>query len=85
MEVHPVFNVGLLKKYQGELIRPDPVEVDGELEYEVEKILGYRHTRRGTQYLVSWKGYDESENMWIAEDDIEHAQDVLRDYQNSLH
>ena len=36
MKIHPVFNVGLLKKYQGDLIRPDPVEIDGELEYEVD-------------------------------------------------
>ena len=36
MKIHPVFNVGLLKKYQGDLIRPDPVEIDGELEYKVD-------------------------------------------------
>ena len=36
MKIHPVFNVGLLKKYQGYLFRPEPMEIDGKLEYEVE-------------------------------------------------
>ena len=42
MRVHPFFNVELLKKYQGDLTRPEPVEIDGELEYEIEAIVGHR-------------------------------------------
>ena len=29
MRVHPVFNVALLKIYQGQLTRPGPIEVEG--------------------------------------------------------
>jgi hypothetical protein len=38
-------------------IRPPPVEVDGDLEYEVEKILR-RTTKNGQKgYMVKWTGY----------------------------
>ena len=42
MKVHPVFNIELLRQYKGSLSRPSPVEIDGELEYEVEKIVKHR-------------------------------------------
>ena len=83
MKVHPVFNVELLKQYQGSLTRPSPVEIDGELEYEVEKIVKHRRVRGRLQYLVAWKGYDESEYMWLTEQDLEHAQDILGAYKTA--
>ena len=39
MRVHPVFNVSLLHKYQGTNKLLDPIIVDGEAEYEVERIV----------------------------------------------
>jgi hypothetical protein len=38
---------------------PPPVIVEGEEEYEVEKVEDSRVFRRQLQYLVKWKGYDE--------------------------
>ena len=73
MRVHPVFNVELLKKYHGNLTRPEPVEVDGELEYEVSGIIAHRKLRGSYQYLVAWKGYDESEHMWLPGSALENA------------
>jgi Chromo (CHRromatin Organisation MOdifier) domain len=35
--------------------------------YEVEKILTSQKIGQGTQYLVKWKGYPESENTWEPE------------------
>ncbi|TBU21091.1 hypothetical protein BD311DRAFT_679396, partial [Dichomitus squalens] len=43
---------------------PEPMEVEGELEYEVEKIEDSRTYRNQFQYLVKWKGYDEGQNSW---------------------
>ena len=42
MRVHPVFNVSLLQPYQWEYKPPGPVEVEGEAEYKVEKIIHHR-------------------------------------------
>jgi hypothetical protein len=38
---------------------PPPVIVEGEAEYEVERIEDSRMFRCQLQYLVKWKGYDE--------------------------
>ena len=70
MKIHPVVNVSQVKKYHGSLQRPPPIEIDGEEEYEVEDILDHRRSGRGYQYLVSWTGYDASENQWLPEREL---------------
>lgn len=42
MKVHPVFNVSLLRKYYGEYSPPGPIIVEGEVEYEVDRIIRHR-------------------------------------------
>ena len=39
MQIHPVFNVSLLRPYQGEYKPPEPIEVERVAEYVVEKII----------------------------------------------
>jgi len=46
---------------------PEPEEVDGELEYEVEKILGVREVRGKLKYRVSWAGWDEDPDEYSPE------------------
>ena len=70
MKIHPVVNVSQVKKYHGSLLRPPAIEVDGQEEYEVEAIIGHRRAGRGYQYLVSWTGYDASENQWLPEREL---------------
>ena len=42
--LHPVFNISVLKPYHGTVIPfPDPIQIDGDLEYKVAEILAYRH------------------------------------------
>jgi len=43
MKIHNVFHASLLKKYNGNFLEGDAVEVQGEEEpeYEVEAILGH--------------------------------------------
>ena len=39
MKVHPVFKVGLLKRYYGQCLIPNPILVDDNAKYKVEQIL----------------------------------------------
>ena len=88
--IHPVFHIDLLMPYQETIThgtnyqRPPPDLVDNAEEYEVEKILdswlfGRRHQ---LQYLVKWKGYPDSDNMWVNKDDI-FADDKVRSFKES--
>jgi len=57
MKTHPVVNMSRIVLYQEQIKRQKKislslVEVDGEKEYEVEKILNRRDVRRKPKYLV---------------------------------
>lgn len=63
-------------------IEPPPDLIDGEEEFEIEAIL--KHRTRGRKkklfYLVTWKGYPESENTWLTESDFANASNILLEY-----
>ena len=44
---------------------PPPTLVEGQEEYEVEKVLDSRIRYRRMEYLVKWRGYDTGQNMWV--------------------
>ncbi|KAJ9519502.1 hypothetical protein QJQ45_000686 [Haematococcus lacustris] len=67
--IHPVFHVSLLRPYEGNFGRLPPTELgwlDDSPQYEVERIVNHRHVRAGKakEYLVKWKGYEDSDNTW---------------------
>ena len=63
---------------QGEgLTRPDPEEVEGEEEYEVEEILKSRMNRGKLEYLVKWKGYSNADNTWEPRGNLKNAEEVV--------
>ena len=88
--IHPVFHIDLLTPYRETIMhsanyqRPPPDLVDNAEEYEVEKILDSQlfGRRRHLQYLVKWKGYPNSDNMWVDKDDI-FADDKVRAFKGS--
>src|SRR5258708_3499386 len=84
--VHPVFHVSQLELATPNPFPlwtqppPPPVEVDGQVEFEVSEVLDSKwdHHFRGKntlQYLVRWASYEgtDKETMWIAADNLEHA------------
>ncbi|CAI7806218.1 unnamed protein product, partial [Closterium sp. NIES-54] len=88
-KLHNAFHVQLLKPYkdpnqqfQGrQLPPPPPVLVQDEPEYEVERVLTHRCRGGKTlEFLLRWKGYDPTEDSWVAEADMGNARRALKDY-----
>ena len=80
VKVHPVFHVSLLEKHNPDNWdrepRPlPPVIVDGEEEWEVEKILNSKKERNGAiKYKVRWKGFGIPGDTW---EPVEHLEKVM--------
>ena len=86
LKIHPVFHVDRLSPYSGNNINgllpppPDPITVNGEEEYEVEKILDSRFYRNQFQCLVHWKGYDNGHNSWEPAKNLGNAQQKVKEF-----
>ena len=69
--------------YGENYLQPPPEIIDREEEYEVEMIIDNRYLRQGQkrkrQFLVKWKGYPQSKNSWVSEENM-HAPGLLTDY-----
>ncbi len=87
--IHDTFHATLLSPYKETQVhgpnftRPPPDLVDGEEEYEVDRILKDRRIRakKGKwriEYQVQWKGYEEP--TWEPSENLSHAKDVILDY-----
>jgi transposase InsO family protein len=66
MRAHNVFNVVSLKPFHsdGRTQQPQPILVDGEEEFVIDKIVDHRKRGRSYQYLVRWQGYGPENNTW---------------------
>ena len=67
IRIHPVVNVSRIRRYKDQMkgqkvTPPPPVEIQGEMKYEVEKILSKRKRYGKIKYLVQWKGYTAEED-----------------------
>ena len=87
IKIHPVFHVDLLMQYREtdehgpNYERPPPEIIEGEPEWEVEKIINSRlHGRnKKLQFLVRWKGFPPSEDSWVSKSDLS-APDLVEDF-----
>src|SRR5277367_1788656 len=83
MRVHPVFHVSLLEPYWENMLlgrAREPllrVEVEGELEYEVARILDSKIERGRLKYLVDWVDCGPEERTWEPMKNVENAPDAV--------
>jgi hypothetical protein len=84
LKLHPVFHVNRLAPYRDNGLDkpppPDPVTVEGEEEYEVDKITDSRIFRCQLQYRVKWKGYEEGSDSWEPAANLTHAKRKIADF-----
>ena len=80
-----VFHVSLLKPYVAGggdgLAVPEPILVDGQEEWEVERILKQWGRGSRVQFLVKYTGFDESESHWLARNDLANCPEVLAEWE----
>lgn len=85
IKVHPVFNADKLRKVDvnplpgQEFEEPPPIEVDGEHEWELERILGVRLVNGGLKYRVQWTGFDEDIQEYWAKN-FRNSPQALKDF-----
>jgi len=78
LRIRPVHHVSLLDPVAGDPLPgqvnmpPPPVEVDGDQEYQVERVEDARMYRNQLQYLVRWIGYDQM--TWEPAKDVDGLQ-----------
>ena len=97
-KIQPVFHVSLLEPYRTSIPpgreQPPmaPEEIDGDLEWEVEKIVkseiisyerrvrGRTRTLQELRYFVKWKGWSEDENTWEPREHLGNAQELVEQF-----
>lgn len=95
MQIHDVISIAHLEPatdpaedpYRRRRLRAPPVVVDGETEYEIERLLQKRRIRKGrgwsTQYLVRWLGYGPEDDVWMPDHRLPNAEDLVRRYEGA--
>ena len=87
-KIHDVFHVSLLEPWyprSGAVLPPDPIEISGEEEYEVQSIQAHREGKKGREYLVRWKGYSPADDTWERSENLENAQGKVKGYLKESH
>ena len=91
MLCHPVFHVSNLQPYRSNgSVQPPPmpIEVEGDLEYEVEQILLHRDSKTGNrskrEYLVKWLGFGPEHNSSEPASSM-HCDELIAGYWEATH
>jgi len=62
---------------------PPPDIIEGEEEFEVERILDYAVINKKPKWLVLWKGYPLESATWEPKSSLTNAKDALADFETS--
>ena len=81
----PVFNYQHLKKYveappeyrERATLPETRTCKPAEEEYEVEKIIAERRTKKGLEYLIRWEGYSPLYDTWEPKRSLKNAPEVV--------
>jgi len=60
---------------------PQPVTIEGEKEWEVEKILNKRKVQGRDKYLVRWKGFTVEGDIWESRGNLENTKELVKEFE----
>ena len=86
IKIHPVVNISRVRLYKPQVkgqkkIPPKPVIIEGEEEFEMEKIINKRTVRGKEKFLVRWKGYMAEEDTWESRENLENAKELVEEFE----
>jgi len=86
IKIHPVVNVSRVRLYKPQVegqkkIPPKLVIIEGEKEFEVEKILNKRMVRGKEKFLVRWKGYTAEEDTWENKKNLKNVKKLVEEFE----
>jgi len=86
IRIYPVVNVSRVRLYKPQVegqkkTPPKPVIIEGEEEFEVEKILNKRIVWGKEKFLVQWKGYTAEGNTWENRENLENAKELVEEFE----
>jgi len=88
--MHPVFHTSKLAQYSESTIHgqkstaPPLTLIQGQEEWEVERVLDLRQRHGKNEYLVRWKGYTQGDDTWEPEENLQNAGKKLQEYLQSI-
>jgi len=85
VKIHLVVNVSRIRRYVGQVEgqkkeQPALVIIEGEEEWEVERILNKRKVRGKDKYLVHWKGFTAESDTWEGRKNLENAKEAIEEF-----
>jgi len=86
IRIHPVVNVSRVRFYKPQVegqkkTPPKLVIIEGEEEFEVEKIINKRTVRGKKKFLVRWKGYMVEEDTWENRENLENTKELVEEFE----
>jgi len=86
IKIYPVVNVSRVWLYKPQVegqkkIPPKLLIIEGQEEFEVEKILNKRTIREKEKFLVRWKGYIVEEDTWENRENLENTKELVEEFE----
>ena len=86
VKIHPMVNMSRVYRYVEQAAgqrkeKPAPVIIEGEQEWEVEKVLNKQQIRGKDKYLVWWKGYMVELDIWEGMENLKNAKEAVEEFE----
>jgi len=86
VKIHPVVNVSRIQHYIEQVEgqrkeQPALVIIEGEEEWEVEKILNKWKIRGKDKYLVWWKEFTVESDTWEGRENLKNAKEAIKKFE----